>query len=95
MRLLSHSLSLSLSLTLCDITSEAASDASGRPLEPGFYTGYPAYHNLIYEVYQKRQQLEGEGARGGEGEGEGAHKFWVKKKVMANILAEEISDKQV
>lgn len=23
-------------------------DADGRPLEAGFYTGFPAYHNLVY-----------------------------------------------
>ena len=23
-------------------------DANGRPLEAGYYTGFPAYHNLVY-----------------------------------------------
>ena len=32
----------------CFFFSEAAFDLAGRPLEPAFYTGFPAYHNLIY-----------------------------------------------
>lgn len=31
---------------------------SGRPLEPAFYTGFPAYHNLIYKIFQQSKILE-------------------------------------
>lgn len=94
--------------------SESAFDSSGRPLEPAFFTGFPAYHNLIHQIYEMREKLEGQeepkgrgghgaaeeeqedsGSKGGEFGSEAAPKFWVKKKTMANILAEEITDEQV
>ena len=85
---------------LASVPAESAFDASGRPLEPAFYTGFPAYHNLIYEIYEQSQlQDSGDveeavdlpvGARNRE-----PPKFWVKRKVMSNIIAEEISEQQV
>ena len=27
-------------------------DSNGQPLEAGYYTGFPAYHNLVY-VYEE------------------------------------------
>ena len=100
------------------VISESEFDASGRPLEPAFYTGFPAYHNLIYQIYQMEQELdsqqptagggqEGSGVEEGSGGGEGSgvkegsgvrselHKFWVKRRTLANIIAEEISEQQV
>ena len=96
------------------LCSESAFDSSGRPLEPAFFTGFPAYHNLIHQIYEMREKLEGQeepeergghgelgeekedgGSEGGEFGSEAAPKFWVKKKSMANILAEEITDEQV
>lgn len=100
-----------------DKRKESAFDASGRPQEPAFYTGFPAYHNLIYQIYQMEQELdsqqptagggqEGSGVEEGSGGGEGSgvkegsgvrselHKFWVKRRTLANIIAEEISEQQ-
>lgn len=80
------------------LASESAFDASGRPLEPAFYTGFPAYYNLVYEIYRVSLELESE--KRGEREvkeetGRGRKpKLWVKRRVMANILAEEISKQQ-
>ena len=77
--------------------AESAFDASGRPLEPAFFTGFPAYHNLIYELHQRGGQLDNLGLaiEPGQQQEEKPLKFWVKRKVMANILAEEISELQV
>lgn len=84
--------------------SESAFDASGRPLEPAFYTGFPAYHNLIYKIFQMSQYLEsqqpdresGEEGRGEEGVRRSeVPKFWVKRKTLANIISEEVSEVQV
>jgi small subunit ribosomal protein S9 len=81
-----------------DKRKESAFDASGRPLEPAFYTGFPAYYNLVYEIYRVSLELESE--KRGEREvkeetGRGRKpKLWVKRRVMANILAEEISKQQ-
>lgn len=87
--------------------SESAFDASGRPLEPAFYTGFPAYHNLIYKIFRMSQYLESqqpdkeEERRGKEGRGEEGGrrsevpKFWVKRKTLANIISEEVSEMQV
>ncbi len=39
--------------------SESLFDATtGRPLEPAFYTGFPAYHNLLYQIFERGKQLE-------------------------------------
>ena len=38
--------------------SDLAFDKSGRPLEPAFYTGFPAYHNLVYQIFEMDKQLE-------------------------------------
>lgn len=81
--------------------SESAFDASGRPLEPAFYTGFPAYHNLIYKIFQMSQYLEAQqldrGEKGRVEETERSHvpKFWVKRKTLANIISEEVSEVQV
>jgi small subunit ribosomal protein S9 len=74
---------------------ESAFDASGRPLEAAFYTGFPAYHNLVYQVYQMTHHLNTLPPEQREDREEsGPTKFWVKRKVLANILAEEISEFQ-
>ena len=57
---------------------ESQFDSSGRPLEPAFFTGSPAYHNLVYSIYQQQALLEEEKEEeekeeakvGGEKEGE-------------------------
>jgi len=36
----------------------SAFDSAGRPLEAAFYTGSPAYHNVIYEIYCQHSFLE-------------------------------------
>ena len=92
---------------------EAVFDASSRPLEPAFYTGSPAYHNLIYKIYQQSKLLEEawpdvggdkkEDERAGEEEDvpeessrdQSVPMYWMKKSTLADMLAEEISDKQV
>lgn len=85
-------------------TLESAFNAAGRPLEPAFYTGSPAYHNLVYEIFQKTRALEEEGqttpkvgvaSNEENGSKESVHHYWVKKETLANMLAEELSDKQV
>ena len=83
---------------MVSLTAESAFDASGRPLESAFYTGFPAYHNLIHEIYQQSQLLDSgsrAGKEGEEGVGSEPPKFWVKRKTMANIIQEEISEEQV
>lgn len=74
-------------------------DANGRPLEPAFYTGCPAYHNLIYQIYEKREQLESQQTETDvevlEGDGSSSDKVWLKKESLANVIAEEISTEQV
>ena len=89
----SHTLKTSFKI----IVSELAFDGSGQPLEAAFYTGFPAYHNLIYQIYQMTQRLETQPSQQREEEEEvkGPPKFWVKRKTLANILAEEISEFQV
>ncbi len=45
--------------------SESLFDATtGRPLESAFYTGFPAYHNLIYQIFQHNRLLEEAGLPG-------------------------------
>ena len=82
------------------ILSESAFDAHGRPLEPAFYSGFPAYHNLIYQIYQMGQQLDSQPAAVEDRQEVGVAssappQVWVKRKTLANIIAEELSDKQV
>ena len=90
---------------------ESQFDSSGRPLEPAFFTGSPAYHNLVYSIYQQQALLEEEEEEeeakvGGEKEGEDnstagksttaeAPKIWIKKDAMSNVIAEELTDSQV
>ena len=45
---------------------DLAFDESGRPLEPAFYTGFPAYHNLLYQIFEKNKELETQQLRAGE-----------------------------
>ena len=81
-------------------------DSDGRPLDPGFYTGSPAYHSLIYQIFRYSAELSRppdslEGSRQPlpirdeeirEREGP---KVWIKKDAMENVIAEELSDQQV
>lgn len=36
---------------------EALFDKSGRPLDAGFYTGSPAYHSLVYQIFEQGGNL--------------------------------------
>ena len=92
----------SIPLYTCGIglLSESAFDAHGRPLEPAFYSGFPAYHNLIYQIYQMGQRLDSQPAAVEDRQEVGVAtsappQVWVKRKTLANIIAEELSDKQV
>jgi len=76
----------------------SAFDSSGRPLEAAFYTGSPAYHNVVYEIYCQHSFLE-VAMEKEEGwlreEVKAAPTQWVKKASLSNIIAEELSDRQV
>lgn len=36
------------------LLTAACFDQSGRPLDSGFYTGSPAYHSLLYRIFQQQ-----------------------------------------
>ncbi len=123
---------------------EALFGRKGRPLDAGFYTGSPAYHSLVYQIFEKGAELaasvevakevkELSEATEKETKDESAdtsspnditelpdkeaelspttqpeeseeetlslsndvHKTWIKKDAMENVIAEELSDKQV
>lgn len=84
---------------------EALFDSRGRPLDPGFYTGSPAYHTLVYQIFQHGAGLSGS-PRSEEGvelqspdtdEEVGKKevpKVWIKKEAMENVIAEQLSNEQ-
>jgi len=76
----------------------SAFDSAGRPLEAAFYTGSPAYHNVVYEIYCQHSFLE-VAMEKEEGwlreEVKAVPTQWVKKASLSNIIAEELSDRQV
>ena len=69
---------------------EVAFDGDGRPLDAGFYTGAPAFHNVLYKVYL---QLKSLGAVAGERPSTPTTN-WLKKEVMSNRIFEELSEFQ-
>ena len=71
--------------------SEAAFDGDGRPLDPGFYTGAPAFHAVLYNIYLHKKVL---GSVLGESPHSSLPSHWLKREVMSNIVAEELSEVQ-
>ena len=67
-----------LLLSLLSLPFQASAfDSAGRPLEAAFYTGSPAYHNLVYEILCQHNLLDAaterkEEERGEEREEEGS-----------------------
>ena len=87
---ISLSLSLSLSLNVVKFSSEAAFDDDGRPVEPGFYTGAPAFHNVLYNIYLHTKAL-GSVKRSSTSS---SPPNWLKREAISNIIAEELSPSQ-
>lgn len=82
---------------------EAAFDSDGRPLDPGFYTGAPAFNSVLFNIYLHSKVLQSqtemsrhsrlpESVTGEPLPPPAAH--WLKREVMSNILAEELSEVQ-
>ena len=70
---------------------EAAFDDDGRPLDSGFYTGAPAFHNLLYRIYLYQRAL------GGVTRGEPPSSpptNWLGREEISNIIFEELSELQ-
>ena len=79
------------SFHICFI-SEAAFDGDGRPLDASFYTGAPAFHNILYTIYLHRKSV---GSMSGDPPPSPPPQgHWMKREVMSNILAEELTQVQ-
>lgn len=76
-------------------------DKHDRPIDPGFFTGFPAYNELKYKIFKtweselakpitldSRYRLEFNTERPQK-------TTIVKKTVMEDLLSERLSDKQV
>ena len=76
------------------IHSEAAFDSDGRPLDPGFYTGAPAFHNVLYKIYLHTKAL---GSLNNVGKSTSSllpSANWLKREALSNLIAEELSPAQ-
>ncbi|XP_065906522.1 small ribosomal subunit protein uS9m-like [Dysidea avara] len=79
-------------------------DADGRPFEAGFFTGFPAYHNLVYEVLEHTRQLD-ELYTARKSTDKGSDKSgttssnpnlsrWLQHNQMQDLLKEKITEQQ-
>lgn len=76
------------------ISSEAAFDGDDRPLDPGFYTGAPAFHNVLYNIYLLTKALESVKPSSPSPSSSPPPANWLKREVVSNIIAEELSPSQ-
>ena len=60
-------------------------------MDAGFYTGAPAFHSTLYTIYLHRKSLK---SAVGESPSPRSHGHWIKREVMSNILAEELTEPQ-
>ena len=84
--------SLSLSLTRRQFSPVAAFDDDGRPLDPGFYTGAPAFHNVLYNIYLHTKALET--VKCPSPSPPPSPRNWLKREAISNIIAEQLSPSQ-
>lgn len=77
-------------------------DKYNRPFDPGFFTGFPAYHELKFKIFKiwetelsKPVTLESRYSRLDRGTEILRKPTIVKKTVIEDLLSELLSDKQV
>eukprot|EP00794_Sanderia_malayensis_P000437 gene437-1078_t len=89
-------------LVLYGKRKEVQVDSIGRPLDPGFYTGQPTYHKLIYDVWENLDKLNNLPQQSQNVQAQEEESFyekpllvrWVKQHEMEDLLDCKLSESQ-